>query len=245
MLVRAMASPHPTRRAKQPADLASSGVHRKLRQQILDGELEPGDPIPSERSLSEQLGINRHAVREALKRLQQAGLVEISQGGPTRVLDWRRTAGLEVLLDLMSSDAVPPVVMVRSVIEMRASLGVDAAKRCTSRAEKVEREAIAELAERTAEAVEDGNGDRLNHFIALWQRIVDGSGNVAYRLALNSLNAALEAHPEFGEVFSPRDPALVRLLGRAIATGDPERAAATALQLLEPDVHLVTAAPRD
>ena len=222
----------------------SANVHRRLRQQIIDGELEPGDAIPSERTLSEELGINRHAVREGLKRLQQAGLIEISQGGPTRVLDWRRTAGLEVLLDLMASDAVPPVVVVRSVIEMRASLGVDAAKRCTARAEQHERDAIAEIAERTAAAVEEGNGHRLDHFIALWQRIVDGSGNVAYRLALNSLNAALEAHPQFGEVFSPRDASLVRRLGEAIASGDPEVAATTARALLESDVQLIAAAPR-
>ena len=83
------------------ANLASGEVHRRLREQILSGELAPGDPIPSERALSEELGVNRHAVREALKRLQQAGLVRISQGGATRVLDWRDSAGLEVLLDLM------------------------------------------------------------------------------------------------------------------------------------------------
>lgn len=226
---------------KATADLASSAVHRRLRRQILDGELQPGDPVPSERSLSERMGINRHAVREALKRLQQAGLIEISQGGPTRVLDWRRTAGLEVLLDLMSSDVVPPVRIVRSVIEMRASLGVDAAERCTSRGEQTERDEIAEIAERTAASVEAGDDDRLENFIALWQRIVDGSGNVAYRLALNSLNAALEAHPQFGEVFSPRDASMVRRLGEAIACGDREAAATTARELLEPDVHLVPA----
>lgn len=226
---------------RRPSDLASAGVHRRLRQQILDGELAPGDPIPSERTLSEELGVNRHAIREALKRLQQAGLVTISQGGPTRVLDWRRTAGLEVLLDLMSSDAVPPAVIVRSVLEMRATLGVDSAERCTKRADQSQRDAIAELASQTAKAVEGGGVERLPRFIALWQAIVDGSGNVAYRLALNSLNAALEAHPEFGEVFAPRDATLVRQLGTAIEQGDEKTAAAAARKLLEPDVHLVAA----
>ena len=40
----------------------------------------PGDALPSERQLSDELGASRHAVREALKRLQQAGLISISPG---------------------------------------------------------------------------------------------------------------------------------------------------------------------
>ena len=39
-------------------------------------------------------------MREALKRLQQSGLVRISQGGATRVRDWRRHGGLDLLLEL-------------------------------------------------------------------------------------------------------------------------------------------------
>src|SRR3954462_9385936 len=93
-----MSTPDP---ARALARLASSAVHTRLREQIMSGELSPGDPIPSERTLSDELGVNRHAVREALKRLQQAGLVRIAQGGATRVLDWRTTAGLEVMLDLV------------------------------------------------------------------------------------------------------------------------------------------------
>ncbi|UUY06381.1 winged helix-turn-helix domain-containing protein [Svornostia abyssi] len=53
----------------------------------------PGDPLPSERVLAEQFGINRHAVREAIKRLQQAGLVVVSQGAPPACWTGRCTAG--------------------------------------------------------------------------------------------------------------------------------------------------------
>ena len=41
---------------------------------ILEGKLEAGSALPSERFLAEEFGVNRHAVREALKRLEQAGL---------------------------------------------------------------------------------------------------------------------------------------------------------------------------
>jgi GntR family transcriptional repressor for pyruvate dehydrogenase complex len=214
-------------------------VHQRLRAQILSGELAPGDPVPSERALSEDLGVNRHAVREALKRLQQAGLVRIAQGGATRVRDWRDTAGLEVMLDLVEHGDEPPTELMRSVLEMRASIGVDAARRCAERADPAARDTIDELAGVVADGIDEDRVPQITEpFISLWQRIVDGSGNLAYRLGLNSLNTALGAYPQLGEMLAPRDADGLRALGAAIAGGDGEAAATAARRLLEPDADL-------
>jgi GntR family transcriptional regulator, transcriptional repressor for pyruvate dehydrogenase complex len=72
-------------------------VFEQLTGEIVSGRLAPGAAIPSERELSEILGVNRHVVREAVKRLEQIGLVKVAQGGRTRVLDFRQTAGLDLL----------------------------------------------------------------------------------------------------------------------------------------------------
>ena len=221
------------------AQLASSSVHRRLREQILSGVLAPGDPIPSERDLAEEIGVNRHAVREALKRLQQAGLVRIAQGGATRVRDWHDTAGLELMLDLVEHGAEPPAELIRSALEMRASIGIDAARRCTDRADADTRAVVSELAEVVAAAVEQERGAGVvESYVSLWQGIVGGSGNLAYRLGLNSLNSALDAYPEFGELLVPRDAAVVRQLGKAIGAGNGEAAAEAAKRLLEADIDL-------
>ncbi len=230
--------PEPTS-ASSPPGLASSTVHLRLREQILGGILVPGDPVPSERALSEEMGVNRHAVREALKRLQQAGLVTISQGGATRVRDWRDTAGLEVMLDLVKHGDEPPADLMRSVLEMRASIGVDAARRCAERADDGARESVRDLAEAVATAVEERRAPGIAEpFVSLWQQIVDGSGNLAYRLGLNSLNSALEAYPQIGERLTPRDPGSLRDLGAAIAARDGKAASSAAGRLLEPDIDL-------
>jgi DNA-binding FadR family transcriptional regulator len=216
----------------------SDRVHEELRSEILDGRLAPGDAVPSERVLAERFGVNRHAVREALKRLQQAGLVRISQGGATRVLDWRDSAGLEVLLDLIGDSAGdPPAELMRSVVEMRASIGVDAARRCAVRAGDDERATVDWLARSTVEAIEDGDPAGVDErFAQLWQAIVAGSGNLAYRLALNSLLAALASYEDVAEVLRPTDLDGLRALGAAIAAGDEAGADRAARQLLEPDV---------
>ncbi|MEA2130602.1 MAG: hypothetical protein QOJ85_3493, partial [Solirubrobacteraceae bacterium] len=104
----------------------------RLRDGILSGRPAAGEALLSERVLADELSCNRHAVREAVKRLQQAGLVEVSHGGATRVLDWRTTGGLDLLaqLPLAAGDAEH----VRSVLELRLCVGVDAARRCAQRA---------------------------------------------------------------------------------------------------------------
>ncbi len=218
--------------------LASVEVHRRLRKQILTGELSAGDPVPSERVLSESLGVNRHAVREALKRLEQAGLVRISQGGATRVLDWRHSSGLDLLLDLMGQGDAPPVELVRSVLEMRASIGVDVARRCAERASAEQRGHIVGAAEATARLAEDGGDGIAESFITLWQLIVDGSENLAYRLALNSLNAALTANPDLADSLTSRDPEALRELGAAIGGGRSTDAAEAARAMLDADIRV-------
>lgn len=68
----------------------SDAVFDQLRDRIVSGAMRAGDPLPAERALCEALGVNRGAVREALKRLAQARLVAVQHGGASRVLDFER-----------------------------------------------------------------------------------------------------------------------------------------------------------
>ena len=218
----------------------SRRVHDSLRQRILEGDLEPGERIPSERVLAEEYGVNRHAVREALKRLEQAGLIRITHGGATRVLDWRDSGGLEVLLDLGGDRVDPPAEIVRSVLEMRASIGVDAARLCAERASEAEREQVEQLGERAAALAGSGDEAMLDQaFAEFWLSIVAGSGNIAYRLSLNSLLAAMLGFGDVASMVRPTDGKLIGRLGRAIGAGDPETAMEVAGHMLRADIERV------
>jgi DNA-binding FadR family transcriptional regulator len=59
---------------------AHQHVVDRLRRSIALGEFLPGERLPAERTLAESLGVSRVTVREALKTLQEAGLVEARRG---------------------------------------------------------------------------------------------------------------------------------------------------------------------
>jgi GntR family transcriptional repressor for pyruvate dehydrogenase complex len=52
----------------------------QIRGLIEDGQLQPGDRLPSERELARQLGVSRNTVREALRMLEIAGVVTLKRG---------------------------------------------------------------------------------------------------------------------------------------------------------------------
>ena len=113
-------------------------VFERISERIFEGQLAPGDRLPSERELAQQLGVNRNALREALKRLEQLRLVSIHPGGSTRVLDFRRSSGLDLLTAILfSGSGELRLEAARSLVELRAVLGPDIAARAALRAPRV------------------------------------------------------------------------------------------------------------
>lgn len=214
----------------------SDAVFGQLVTEILAGRLAPGAALPGERELAERFGVNRHAVREALKGVRQAGLVRIAQGGKTRVLDWRAHAGLDALSTLAETGALPPVRMLRDIAEMRRSVAADAARLCAERATAEQRAAVSAAAERYPAAT-DRPADAAEADLAFWTAVIDGSGNVAYRLGLNTLVAGFGAIgwpviADLGLFMEYVDRESHVELARLIAAADADGARTLATELL-------------
>lgn len=226
--------------------IARQSVADQLYEQLLDlilsGSQPAGSTLPPERELATTAGVNRQAVREALQRLRQADLIEIVHGGGVRVLDWRTSAGLGLLpvLLLRTGRAVDPDVA-RSIMELRASIGADAAARSAERSAVPTGDALLALV-REMEAVES---DALRWGTLgwqFWEAIVDGADNIAYRLAFNTLRAV-------GGVVAPLLPSILgsewasrdqyRQVADAVRAGDPETAHASATAVLQRGVAAV------
>ncbi|MEU4693981.1 GntR family transcriptional regulator [Actinoplanes sp. NPDC023714] len=216
-----------------PRQSVSDHVFGRLRDAVVRGRYAPGDALPSERDLAGTFAVNRHAVREALRRLQQLGLVKVSQGGATRVLDWRSNAGLDLALSA-GTDVLPVATLGRDVMEMRACIGADAARLCAVRATADGREAIERAAGDYAAAAPD-LAAMAEADLAFWRRIVEASGNIAYLLAFNSLTGgelAVGGMPADERTHELLDVAAHRTLSRLIAAGDAAGAERAARALL-------------
>jgi len=209
----------------------SDAVFDQLVRQILSRRVEPGAALPPERELAKALGVNRQAIREGLKRLAQAGLIEQRHGGGTTVLDYRRHAGLDLLTRLLITPAGEPDRHVaRSIMEMRAALGPDIARLCALRADETLVAMLRELVHdmREAAAAEPEQLERLQLLsLELWDLLVQGADNIAYRLAFNTLRHTYEQVREaliIALADELRQVELCAALVDAIATREPERA---------------------
>ena len=144
--------------------------------------------------------------------------------------DWRRHGGLELLIEL---DDVPAGLEIeRPVMEMRASVGADAARRCATRASAVIRAELEARAEMLA--AEEDLDARYTIYEAFWDLVIDGSDNLAYRLALNTLVGQHAVRLDGTRVAAElRDPEPIRALAAAIAAGRADDAHVLARELLE------------
>ncbi|MGW2648558.1 winged helix-turn-helix domain-containing protein [Streptomyces sp. NPDC001393] len=65
-----------------------------LRERIRTGELQPGERLPTQAELAGEFGVERGAVRQALRVLQEDGLLaDVSKGSPPRVAEPRTARG--------------------------------------------------------------------------------------------------------------------------------------------------------
>ena len=79
---------HPFRAISPPRrQRLSDSITEQVERLIVDGELRPGDALPSERDLAKQLGVSRPSLREALLLLESRGLVQAKRGGGFGVTD--------------------------------------------------------------------------------------------------------------------------------------------------------------
>jgi DNA-binding FadR family transcriptional regulator len=212
-------------------------VFEQLIAEIVGGRYAAGATIPSERELSEVLGVNRHVIREAVKRLEQVGLVKVAQGGRTKVLDFRRSAGLDLLALLAErSDALEAALpLLAAALEMRAGIGADLARLCAQRADRRVRTDLTALAEELARARVGLELLELDE--RFWQRVLDGADNLAYQLAFNSLIRTVHTHVSFSAPWIEAELARSdyrRPIAEAIGARDRDGAATAARDALTP-----------
>jgi GntR family transcriptional regulator, transcriptional repressor for pyruvate dehydrogenase complex len=221
----------------------SGDVFDQIITDVLSGEMAPGDPLPSERRLAEVLGVSRPAVREALKQLTAAGLVEIRQGDTTTVRDFRKHAGLDLLPRLLLRGGELDPAVVRSILETRLHNGPKVAELAAAR----HRPDLGGLLDEAIDALSTDTDpvQQQRHALTFWDHLVDGADSIALRLMYNTLRASYEpALPALATLMAAEvgRPEAYRAIAVAVTAGDGEGAARTARELLEPATTALLAA---
>src|SRR4051812_6803502 len=209
--------------------MVAGRVFSRLVEDVLSGRYEPGEKLPTQRALAAELDVNMASVREAVKRLEQLGLVEVRHGDAMRVTDWRTSGGLDVIAHVLFAAGGLDHEMLGQLMEARRLMLAESARLAAERRGSEQARRLEALAERIAEAPGEA-GARALDFGFLSER-VGGAGNVVLVLVMTSIRRIYFAR---GELFVPivripREP--YARAARAIKRRQPDAAARAVAEL--------------
>jgi GntR family transcriptional regulator, transcriptional repressor for pyruvate dehydrogenase complex len=145
-------------------------VCARIREQLESGSLRPGDKLPPERELSQQLGVSRTALREALRSLEIAGIVRLRKGpkGGAFIQSGDLRSMNRVIQDLMRLGAIS----LDDLTEVRQVIQTAVVRLACERATDEEIAAIGANIENTAEATRQGRLDERMRYVNEFYRLL-------------------------------------------------------------------------
>jgi GntR family transcriptional repressor for pyruvate dehydrogenase complex len=205
----------------------TDAVLEQLKRLVLNGQLGPGDRIPSERELCSRLEVSRTALREAKKALVAMGLLDAKPGQGTFIKD--------DLLDFISEPIdlglrMEPMRMYE-LVEARAIVETASAALAARRATDADKRALEQIMDRQSTAVRMGDIDAfLEADLELHSAIAQAAGNAVlmrvnlaiYGLVRALSQTVLERAPHASEPAFDNHGRVVE----AIVAGDPAQARA-------------------
>ncbi|GAP38137.1 GntR family transcriptional regulator [Piscinibacter sakaiensis] len=149
---------------------AFEAVCEQIRRQVADGLLLPGHRLPGERELAEEFDISRSAVRQALRNLELAGIVQSRTGvnGGFFIKNGGSDGIAQAVRDMVGLGQVPTA----SVMEARIELTNVAIRLACERGSEEEFDAIAADIAAHAELFRLGQGSRTNASVSEFYRLV-------------------------------------------------------------------------
>lgn len=156
-----------------------------LRTEILCGQYRPGERLPSERDLSARFEVNRGAVRESLKKLEQLGIADIKPGG-VRVVPVE-DATLEVLGHIMDLEELPNPQLIHQLFEVFGALMAMSARTAIEKADPGQINAMREIVSCLINSEHRTEGQHDN-----WKQLADYCCTVNNNLVLRLIGNGLK-----------------------------------------------------
>jgi GntR family transcriptional repressor for pyruvate dehydrogenase complex len=156
-------------------------VVEQIQEAIIQGHLKVGDRLPAERELKEMMQTSRSTLREALRVLEQKGLIEIKLGmGGGAVVKAVSSDLVAESLDLLIRSRQ---VSLRHIAEFRERVEGDVVRLATSRLKDADIDALDKLLEEARDSIDRGAGavpDFLTADINIHQYFAKITGNPIY-----------------------------------------------------------------
>jgi GntR family transcriptional repressor for pyruvate dehydrogenase complex len=187
---------------------------------IRTGAYAPGDRLPGERQLAQQLHIGRTSVREAIRRLEALGMVESRQGLGTYVNDpGRRTLQSALAPSILTDrDTLEELFAIREIMEIEAS------GRAAGRAQPGQIQAMRVWAEAVETAVAQGDAEGIvTGDVEFHRQIMAATGNQALQRLMDSVVDLLRNTRYDSTIIPQHLPEIVsghRAILQAIECGD-------------------------
>jgi len=165
-------------------------VCARIRDQLEAGALRPGDKLPPERELAEQLGVSRTALREALRSLEIAGIVTLRKGpkGGAFIQHGNPRGMNRVMQDLVRLGAIS----LEDLTEARLLIQTAVVRLACERATDADIAAIGVNIEHTAEATRLGRHDeRLRHVNEFYRLLALSTRNEILTMLVDALTEIL------------------------------------------------------
>jgi DNA-binding FadR family transcriptional regulator len=205
--------------------MVAGRVFSQLCEDVLSGRYEPGEKLPTQRALAAELDVNMASVREAVKRLDQLGLVEVRHGDAMRVTDWRESGGLDVIAHVLFAAGSLDRGTLAHLMEARRLMLSEAARLAAERRDDDQARRLTALAERIAEAP----SQELD--FAFFTELVDAARNVVLVLVMNSIRQVYFSRGELFAGLIHTHPELYMRAARAVARRQPSAAARAVAEL--------------
>lgn len=151
----------------------------ELAAEIRGGQLRPGQRLPTEAEATSRFGVSRTVVREALSRLQAAGLVETRHGVGTFVAA-KREGGLRA-----DAAEIATVIDLLAMLELRISIETEAAALAARRRTAAQLEAMARALERFESDVAAGR-DTVEADFAFHRLVAEATDNRYFTSVMGS-----------------------------------------------------------
>ncbi|MGH3384769.1 MAG: FadR/GntR family transcriptional regulator [Nocardioidaceae bacterium] len=124
-------------------------VVRRLKAEIFAGRLRPGDRLPGERQLSEQLQVSRPSVREAMRILQAMEIVRSGPGSTSELVVSAQPS--RALADLLGIHVALSSYTVAEVMSVRMALEEQSVRRLAERVDDADLATVADTLKRMSE----------------------------------------------------------------------------------------------